>query len=420
MAEEALKKLEKQLNCSICLDIFTDPKLLQCFHVYCRKCLVPLVDRDQQGHLGLSCPNCRRITPVPDRGVAGLQPAFHINRLLELHESFQKVEDPAANLQGSAPTDVNPVKKSRHCSDHEGKELELYCETCGELICWKCAFKGGKHHDHDNEELKQACEKYKQKIMSSLEPMEKQVMTINKALAQLDACCKVISDQRASTAVNIHVTFRRLREVLDVRETELIGELDRVTQEKLKGLAAQRDQIETTLAQLCSCLHFMRENLRPGNEEDVLMMKTNTVKQVEKLTTPFQSDILEPYIKANIMFSSSVDVMSVCQNFEQLFVPGLPDPSKCHIMGSHTDLAEASVGGKSTAILQSVNFEGEACEESIKVLECELVSIITGTRKTCNIERRGQSQLPSHHASRGDTSCTSKSRANTSGEVHLV
>ena len=122
MAEEALKKLEEQLNCSICLDIFTDPKLLQCFHVYCRQCLVPLVDRDQQGHLGLSCPTCRRVTPIPNRGVAGLQPAFHINHLLELHESFQKVENPAATLQGVAPTDVNPVKKARHCFDHEGKE----------------------------------------------------------------------------------------------------------------------------------------------------------------------------------------------------------------------------------------------------------------------------------------------------------
>ena len=54
--------------------------------------------------------------------------------------------------------------------------------------------------------------------------------------------------------------------VLNVRETELIGRLHELTQEKLKGLAAQRDQIETTLAQLHSCLHFMRESLRPGNE----------------------------------------------------------------------------------------------------------------------------------------------------------
>ena len=69
--------------------------------------------------------------------------------------------------------------------------------------------------------------------------------------------------------------------------TQLIGQLHQMTQAKLKGLAAQSDQIET-LAKLNSCLHFMRENLRTGNESNVLMMKANTVQQVKELTTPFQ------------------------------------------------------------------------------------------------------------------------------------
>ena len=97
-------------------------------------------------------------------------------------------------------------------------------------------------------------------------------------------------DQRATTAGK--------RSPL-CQETELIGKLDKVTQEKLKNLAAQRDQIETTLAQLCSCLHFMRESLWPGNEEDVL------VNQVEDLTAPFQPDKLEPNTKADEVFSVS-------------------------------------------------------------------------------------------------------------------
>ena len=120
--------------------------------------------------------------------------------------------------------------------------------------------------------------------------MKKQVAIIEKALAQLNTRCGEISDQRAATKDSIHVTFRRLREVLYVRETELISKLDRMTREKLKGLAARRDQIETTLAQLNSCLHFMRESLKTGNEGDVLMMKTNTVNQVKELTTRFQID----------------------------------------------------------------------------------------------------------------------------------
>ena len=391
MAEKVLKKLfEEQLNCSICLETYTDPKLLQCFHVYCQQCLVPLVDRDQQGRLGLSCPTCRQVTPIPDRGVAGLQPAFHINHLLEVQESLQKVENPAATPEGAAkdPEIVKPY--FLFCFEHPEEELRLYCETCGELVCVQCIMKDGKHRDHDCAVLKKVFDKYKGELTSSLEPMEGQVTAIEKALAQLDACCGEISDQRAVTEESVHVTFRRLREVLDVRETELIGRLHELTQEKLKGLAAQRDQIETTLAQLHSCLHFMRESLRPGNEGDVLMMKANTVRRVKELTTPFQQDFLEPNSKADIVFSAPADMTAVCQDYGQVFSPGSPDPSKCHITGKGAEAAV--VGEKSTANLQAINFSGKPCEEPMKSLECELVSEIAGTRASCSVERRGQSQ----------------------------
>ena len=83
-----------------------------------------------------------------------------------------------------------------------------------------------------------------------------------KALSQLDTHCGEISDQRAATEDSIHETCRKLREAVNVRETQLIDQLDQMTREKLKGLAVQRDQIETTLAQLCSCLHLMKKSLR--------------------------------------------------------------------------------------------------------------------------------------------------------------
>ena len=387
MAEEVLKKIDEQLNCSICLDTYTDPKLLQCFHVYCQQCLVPLVNQDQQGQLGLTCPNCRQVTPIPDKGVAGLQPAFHINRLLDIKESFQKDENPAAAPEEATPTSVNLVKKVGHCSVHEGKELELYCETCEELICLRCVIKGGRHQHHHYEELDQAFEKYKAEIITSLDPMEKQVATVKKVLALLDARCGEISDQRAATADNIHVTFSRLREVLNVRETELIGQLDQVTQAKLKGLSSQRDQIETTLAQLNSCLHFVRESLKTGNERDVLMMKTNTVRRVKELTTPFQPDIFKPNAEADITFLASADITTYCESYGQIRSPGLPDPSRFKVQTK-----VAKVGEKCTTFLEAFNFQGELCKEPIESLESEIISEITGTRVSCDVERNGQSQ----------------------------
>ena len=64
--KEAIKKLDEQLKCAICLDTYTDPKLLQCYHIYCRKCLEKLVIRGQQGGLSLTC---HQTTPDPARSI---------------------------------------------------------------------------------------------------------------------------------------------------------------------------------------------------------------------------------------------------------------------------------------------------------------------------------------------------------------
>ena len=393
MAEQALKRLEEQLNCSICLDTFTDPKLLQCFHVYCQQCLVPLGVRDQQGQLSLTCPTCRQVTPIPASGVAGLQSAFHIHHLLEIQDSFKNLQNPPANSEGAVGGTVveyPPKNASQFCFEHVERELELYCETCGKLICYKCGLKGGKHHSHDYEELDQAFEKYKKEITSSIEPMEKQVAIIKKALALIEQRCGEISDQREAIENNVHITFRRLREVLTVRETELIGQIHQMTQGKLKGLAAKSDQIETTLAKLNSCLHFMGESIKLGNKSDVLMMKANTVHQMKELTTPFQPDTLKPNTEADIVFSALADLTAACKNYGQIFHSGSPDPSKCHATGKGLEVAV--VGVKSTAILHAVSYEGKPFDKPIKSLECELISEITGTRTNSNVERRGQSQ----------------------------
>ena len=353
MAEEVLKKLEEQLNCSICLDTYTNPKLLQCFHVYCQQCLVPLVDRDQRGQLGLTCPICRQVTPVPNRGVAGLQSAFHINYLLELQDSFQKLDNPAAALEEAVggTTDAAPPREAiQHCFKHPEEELKLYCETCGELVCLKCAIKGGKHCSHDYKELDKAFQEYKQEITSSLEPMERLVATLKGVLAQLNTCCGEISDQREATEDEIHTTFRRLQEVLNVRETELVHQLHRITQSKLKALAVQRDKIETILAQLSSCLLFMGESLRTAKKDDALMMKTNTVNTVKELTTQLQPDILKPSTEADIVFLALADLHSMCRDYGQVFAQGPQDPSKCHATGKGLEVAVAE---KSTRILHT-------------------------------------------------------------------
>ena len=397
MAEKTLKKVEEELNCSICLDTYSDPKLLQCFHAYCRKCLVKLVVRDQQGHLIMTCPICRHDTPVPANGVAGLQPAFQINHLLEIMEEHKKAAaDPPASAEKAERDSASLTSRDKIkvcCREHAGKEVELFCETCGEPVCMKCAVKalGGKHHSHDCEELDKAFERYKVEVTASLEPMEKQVTTITKALAQLDARCAEISDQRAAVEADVHSAFRKLQHILDTRKTELIGQLHHITQRKLKELTVQRDQLETTLAKLSSCLGFMRESLKTGSQEEVLSIKSSVVKQVKELTTTFPPDMLKPSTEADMIFSALSDVTTACQNYGRVSTRDvLPDPSKCYATGKGTQAAV--VGEMSTAVLQAINFKGQPCEEPIQSSACELVSQLSGTTTRGSVDRKGQSQ----------------------------
>ena len=329
-----LQKLEDQLNCPICLDTYTNPKLLQCNHVYCQQCLIKLVIRDQQGQLSLTCPNCRQVTPIPASGVAGLQAAFLVNQLLEIVKEHKKVTASADKVDSASISPTSHGNITVVCPEHGGKEVEFYCETCGETICWECIMNGSKHHSHEYDKLDKAFERYKGEIMSSLEPLEKQLMAIEKALTQLDVRHDEISDQRATIEADIHSTIARLHKTLDVRKTELISQLHQLTQAKLKSLAAQRDQIETTQAQLSSCLHFMKENLKTGNQGEALMMKSTTVRQVKELTTTFQPDMLEPNTEADMIFSAIADFTAECQKFGIVYAAASPpDPSKCCVTG---------------------------------------------------------------------------------------
>ena len=394
MAGEAIRRLEEQLNCSICLDIYDDPKLLQCFHTYCRKCLVKLVIRDEQGDLSLTCPICRQATPVPANGVTGLKSAFQTNEFLQIRDDLVKERDMTVSLEESkvAATPLTPSKKktNQNCFEHVDKERELYCETCEVLICYKCAFRGGKHYSHDCDEIKNAYQRYKGEVRPSVEPMECKLNTVKEALAHLDTHCREVSDQREVIEDSIYDAIRRLHHLLDVRKTELISVLHQITQAKLKSLAAQRDEMETIQAQLSSCLNFVRKSVETESQGDVLITKRNMVKQVKELTAPFQPDILKPNTEADMRFLSMPDVSQACRSFGKVYAAGDPDPSQCQATGK--GLETAVVGQKSSAILQTIDFSIEPFIRPIKSLECELVSEIAGSRVIGNVERRRQNQ----------------------------
>ena len=276
MATRVLQKVEDELICGICFETYTDPKLLQCFHFYCKLCLRKCVVENDVGQLVLPCPECRQETPIPPRGVAGLTPAFYINRLLGI------VNEPRQENREEAREEERKEEEKWLCPEHAEEELKLYCETCGVLICWKCAYAGAAHHSHDHDLLDAAFKRYQVEISSSQELLGKQMANVITSLQRIE-----------TSRAEINALYETVRENFryDARKMQIMSQMEHITGQKTAELTAQQQKFEKTKTQLKSCLDFMKNSVASTDSLcEVLEIKMSVTKQINELTIPFQWD----------------------------------------------------------------------------------------------------------------------------------
>ena len=264
---------------------------------------------------------------------------------------------------------VSPKKEvTPRCSKHD-ENLKLYCEPCGELICSLCIVH--EHKDHKHCVIADTFESHKEEILISLEPVEKQLEATNTALARLDGRRDEIAARRVALETDIHTAFDEIRKILDTQEAELVAQLEGHTQQQLKNLSAQREEVEILQTQRESCVHFVRESIRSGSPGDVLKMKGGVVKQVRELVDTFDQHTLEPCEQASTSFVLSAQLVKDCQKFGHLHQVDFPTIGE--------------VGVKSTGKVKILS-------TTKQVPEAQLVSRLTDQTTKCLVTERGKGE----------------------------
>ena len=333
VTEQALldKKLEENLTCAICISHFRDPKQLQCFHVYCKECLQLLMPQDHQGQVSICCPTCRQLTPLPPGGVPGLQSAIHVNQMREIKETLQKLKDSrivpcdkctktyrtATNFCrdcgkfickmcttmhneweeffnhelvtiGEVWNDMRRLKSTKKvtlkCSLHQGKELELYCETCEELICHNCTVSRHCRPQHNYDLVSDSFERHRAELVARLEPIIGLHTTTRDALEQLDLRSREFDDQEARIEANLRQQVQQIYDLLQAKQAELTDHLKEYMQSKRKNLAVQKEKVEFILAKLNSCVSFVEHSLNTDSQGEVMKIKMMATMQ----STPYR------------------------------------------------------------------------------------------------------------------------------------
>ncbi|XP_064385503.1 tripartite motif-containing protein 2-like isoform X2 [Halichondria panicea] len=425
-AQEALSKVEDQLSCLVCLEPYTNPRLLSCFHVYCQHCLEDIVAHNRHGQL--ECPKCRRPTPLPPTGVSGLQAAFHVHHLFDIQETLKKVKEPQKlacekcvkttrkatsfcrqctkficekctdthkeweeefeghevvtieKLEGDLIRLVSPKKTSPRCPKHDDI-MRLYCETCGELICINCTVQIHKNHKYCV--IADTFESHKKEILDSLGPVDKQLEATDTALVNLDGRHAELVEHSGKLATNIHSKFDEIHQALYAREGELMAELEGHTQQQLKSLSAQREEVEILQTQRSSCLHFVRESIRTGSPGDVLKMKQGVVKQVRELVDTFDPNTLEPRETTNTFFVPSAQLVKDCKQSGTICTTSVTATPTKRL--DKTRVQEA-------ASLRFSNTNHQLIQFPSSNIEAKLFSKLTNKPTYCVVKERGKGE----------------------------
>ena len=120
-----------KFRCSLCLDQFIDPRILSCFHTFCRDCLKEYVRKTTSWVLlskqEFECPLCRTRNTLPSTGVEGIQKNFYLD------EPTKKVPEPNPHM----------------CSKHRKEDLRFFCLDCRERICRDCKIVSHEGHATD-------------------------------------------------------------------------------------------------------------------------------------------------------------------------------------------------------------------------------------------------------------------------------
>ena len=381
-------------------------------------------------------PHLQSTTLPPDTDLSALQPAFHIYHLFEIQEALKKVSDPknipcekcsitrqsATNfcrdcgqficetcsnthrewkeisnhevvsiqqLQTNVKELLPPKKVTLYCSQHKGKELELYCETCEELICFHCTVNKHCRPQHNYDLVTDTFDRHKTDITASLQPVDKLCTTVRNVIKQLDLRSQQLNDQRASTKASIRQEMKQLHELIEVREAELIGQVDQHTDVKLENLEAQKKELEIVHTQLDSCLSFVSDSLRTGSEGEVMKIKKGVIKQIKEVTDNFNSDILQPCEPANVRFVSLTNLTQACRQFGEVYLSKV-SPEKCIVTGKGLEVVE--LGEKAIVCLKVYDQQGKDYTLPAEVVTCELVSESTCEKIDCSVEKNEASK----------------------------
>ncbi|XP_072204295.1 E3 ubiquitin-protein ligase TRIM62-like [Excalfactoria chinensis] len=286
-----LKKLQEELICSVCLDIYRNPVCLSCGHSFCEECIQSLLRNQLRPQNFFNCPLCGAQEATPTKLQPNVQLRSVVQNFLDTSkESATTEEKPKHEMEceGDAwregensdvrdeeilcdfclrepqpavktcmtceasmcqahlgkhstkaflashvlvePCDAR-VLAARRCAQH-GKLLECYCVTDSVCVCILCCATNS-HKSHEIISMEEAFGQAQNDFSGTLQQLKNHEAEVNRSLENLLSHQGKIKALESSHRNHLEKSFNAIHEQLDRRKAEILGAISAIEEEQL-------------------------------------------------------------------------------------------------------------------------------------------------------------------------------------------
>ncbi|XP_067267659.1 E3 ubiquitin-protein ligase TRIM39-like [Chanodichthys erythropterus] len=266
--------LTEELQCSICLDVFTDPVSTPCGHNFCKTCLNKCWDNSQT----CNCPYCKETFKI--------RPDLKINTTLRELVDHYKKKSPEKKLEvlcdfceerkqkalksclvcqsSYCETHlyphlkvaglkkhklINPVRNLEDyiCQKHE-RPLELFCRDDQTCVCPMCAVKD--HKNHNTVPIEEESEEKKTQLMKTQKDVQQMIQDRIKKIQEVKHSAEVRkrnTEKEKAARVELFTDLIRSIERCQTELLEMMEEQQKAAEKQEEELIEELEQEITEL-----------------------------------------------------------------------------------------------------------------------------------------------------------------------------